>query len=110
MLNDIVQRVMKRDKIPTHQEPTGLWLLNSKRPDGATLIPGQEAKLWRGTLQFQTRMKRLIHNPRLLKSAVNHVQRISAANQCSESVQRISAANQCRKSCSGDEMHQIPET
>ena len=37
MLNDIVWRIIKPTKIPTHKEPTGLTLSNGKSPDGATL-------------------------------------------------------------------------
>ena len=38
MLNDIVLSVIKCAKIPIHKDPTGLRLLNSKWPNGTTLI------------------------------------------------------------------------
>ena len=69
MINDITWRAIKRAKIPTHKELTGLIMQNGKRPDGATLIPGREAKLWNGTSRFRTHMQRLIFNPWHLKPA-----------------------------------------
>ena len=44
MLNGIVGRAIKCAEIQTHKEPTGLILLNSKRPDEATLIPWSRVK------------------------------------------------------------------
>ena len=48
MINDVIWRAIKRVKIPTHKEPTGLILSDGKRPDGATLIPWSrgEAMAW----------------------------------------------------------------
>ena len=44
MINDIIWRAIKRAKIPTHKEPTGLVMQNGKRPDGATLFPWSRGK------------------------------------------------------------------
>ena len=44
MINDITWRAIKRAKIPTHKEQTGLIMHNGKRPDGATLIPWSRGK------------------------------------------------------------------
>ena len=43
-MNDIIWRAIKRAKIPTHKEPTGLIMQNGKRPDGATLISWSRCK------------------------------------------------------------------
>ena len=44
MINDIIWRAIKRAKIPTHKEPTGLIMQNGKRPNGTTLIPWSRGK------------------------------------------------------------------
>ena len=44
MINDVIWRAIKREKIPTHKEPTGLILSDGKRSDGATLIPWSRGK------------------------------------------------------------------
>ena len=44
MINDVIWRSIKRAKIPTHKQPTGLILSDGKRPDGATLIPWSRGK------------------------------------------------------------------
>lgn len=38
-LNDIFKRALDAAKIPSHLEPTGLYRLNGKRPDGASIVP-----------------------------------------------------------------------
>ena len=38
MLNDIISWAIKLAQIPAHKEPTGLFTLSGKRPNGATLI------------------------------------------------------------------------
>ena len=44
MINDVIWRAIKRAKIATHKEPTGLILSDGKRPDGATLSPWSKGK------------------------------------------------------------------
>ena len=44
MINGIIWLAIKRAKIPTHNEPTGLIMQNGKRPNGATLIPWSRGK------------------------------------------------------------------
>ena len=44
MINNIIWRAIKRAKILTYKEPTGLMIQNSKHPDGATLISWSRSK------------------------------------------------------------------
>ena len=43
-MNDIVWRAVKKAQYPTVKEPAGLARTDSKRPDGATLIPWTRGK------------------------------------------------------------------
>ena len=44
MIDDLIWRAIKRAKIPTRKEPTGLIMQNGKLPDGATLIAWSKGK------------------------------------------------------------------
>ena len=84
MINDIIWGAIKRAKIPTHKEPTGLIMQNGKRPDGATLISWSEAKLWHG---------------------------LDSGQICSVSSSIHGTwSRQSSDTCSGDEMHKIQRT
>ena len=44
-LNDIVKRSLDAAKIPSHLEPSGLYRVDGKRPDGASVVPWQRGKI-----------------------------------------------------------------
>ena len=44
-LNDIIHRSLVSAKVPSRIEPTGLLRLDSKRPDGMTIIPWSSGRL-----------------------------------------------------------------
>ena len=43
-VNEVIWRAMRRAKIPSSKEPTGLLRNDGKRPDGVTLIPWKQGK------------------------------------------------------------------
>ena len=75
MLNVIVWSVIKRAKIPTHKEPTGIGLINSKRPDGATLTPWSrgQALAWDVTVRDTYIVFHLQSTALEAGSSTNHV-------------------------------------
>ena len=44
-LNDIVKHSLDAAKIPSHLEPSGLYRVDGKRPDGASVVPWQKGKI-----------------------------------------------------------------
>ena len=44
MLNDILWRAVKKAQVPACKEPVGLFRIDAKRPDGATLVPWAREK------------------------------------------------------------------
>ena len=44
MLNDLLWRAVKKAKVPACKEPVGLFCIDAKRPDGATLVPWARGK------------------------------------------------------------------
>ena len=51
-LNDIIKRSLDTAKIPSHLEPSGLYISDGKRPDGASVVPWTRGKIlvWDATL------------------------------------------------------------
>ena len=45
-LNDIIRRFLESDKVPCHHEPSGLFRSDGKRPDGASLVPWKDSKVF----------------------------------------------------------------
>ena len=44
-VNDLVKRSLDAAQIPSHLEPTGLYRLDGKRPDGASIVPWKAGKI-----------------------------------------------------------------
>ena len=53
-INGIILRSLGSAKIPCHLEPTGLYRLVGKRPDGASIVPRKGVKCWCGILPART--------------------------------------------------------
>jgi len=45
-LNDIIHRALASAKVPSHLEPSGLYRVDGKRPDGITVVPWSCGKLF----------------------------------------------------------------